>query len=81
MTRVQRSGRRQAIDEMIGSRLRERRKVLGLSQSAVGDVIGVTYQQVQKYERGNNRLSVGTLIDLCAYLEVPVSYFLEDLPG
>ncbi len=63
------------VDVFAGTKLRERRKILGLSQQALADTIGVTFQQVQKYERGANRVSVSTLHRLASALNVPPGYF------
>lgn len=68
------------IDVHVGARLRLRRILLGLSQSAVADRIGLTFQQVQKYERGTNRLAASTLYRVAQILDVPVSFFFDDLP-
>ena len=55
-----------------------RRKLFGLSQTALGEELGLTFQQVQKYERGTNRVSSSRLFELTRILGVPVSYFFED---
>ncbi|GAB6051349.1 helix-turn-helix transcriptional regulator [Magnetospira thiophila] len=67
------------IDHFVGARIRERRVMLGLSQQQMADVIGVTYQQAHKYERGINRISAGRLYEVAQALKVPVSYFYEGL--
>jgi transcriptional regulator with XRE-family HTH domain len=67
------------IDNHVGQRLRQRRQELGLSQTAVADQLEVTFQQVQKYERGMNRISASRLHDLCGILNVPVEYFFDGL--
>ena len=67
------------IDNHVGQRLRLRRQELGQSQTAVADQLEVTFQQVQKYERGMNRISASRLHDLCGILNVPVEYFFEGL--
>ncbi|HYE01020.1 MAG TPA: helix-turn-helix transcriptional regulator [Alphaproteobacteria bacterium] len=69
------------VDAHVGARVRLRRKLLGLSQTALGDALGVAFQQVQKYERGTNRISSSTLYAIARVLEVPVAYFFEGLPG
>jgi transcriptional regulator with XRE-family HTH domain len=66
------------IDVQVGARLRMRRKMLGLSQGELGQAIGVTFQQVQKYELGANRLSASRLHELSRILDVPVSFFFDD---
>lgn len=68
-------------DRHVGSRIRERRVMLGLSQQQMADLIGVTYQQAHKYERGINRISAGRLYEISQVLGVPVSYFFEGLEG
>lgn len=75
------SGTRSAteIDQHVGARLRVRRQVLGMSQEALGERLGVTFQQVQKYERGSNRVSASRLFFLADALDVPVSYFFDGL--
>lgn len=65
------------VDIHVGRRLRQKRTFLGLSQEAVGKQIGVTFQQIQKYERGINRMGASRLYDFAKALGVPVSYFFE----
>ncbi len=69
------------VDIHVGKQLRMRRVILGLSQEAIGKAIGITFQQVQKYERGINRMGASRLHELAKYLTVPVSYFFEGLNG
>jgi transcriptional regulator with XRE-family HTH domain len=66
------------IDKLVGARLRVRRITLGLSQEKLGDILGVTFQQVQKYEKGLNRVSASRLRQLSDALKTPASYFLEN---
>ena len=66
------------IDIHVGSRVRLRRNMLGLSQEKLGEAIGLTFQQVQKYERGANRIGASRLHDLSQVLDVPVSFFFDD---
>lgn len=66
-------------DRHVGARIRERRIMLGLSQQQMADLIGVTYQQAHKYERGINRISAGRLFEIAQVLGVPVNYFFEGL--
>ena len=66
-------------DRHVGSRIRERRIMLGLSQQQMADLIGVTYQQAHKYERGINRISAGRLFEIAQVLGVPVGFFYEGL--
>lgn len=67
------------VDRFVGARIRERRVMLGLSQSQMANLIGVTYQQAHKYERGINRISAGRLFEIAKVLRVPVSFFFEGL--
>lgn len=66
-------------DRHVGTRIRERRIMLGLSQQQMADLIGVTYQQAHKYERGINRISAGRLFEISQVLGVPVGFFYEGL--
>ncbi|TGY89060.1 XRE family transcriptional regulator [Marinicauda algicola] len=66
-----------AIDRHVGSRVRLRRQLLNMSQEKLGEELGVTFQQVQKYERGANRIGAGRLWTLARVLDVPVSFFYE----
>jgi transcriptional regulator with XRE-family HTH domain len=75
------SGRTQDIDRHVGARVRERRIMLGFTQQQLADLIGVTYQQAHKYERGINRISAGRLFEIAHVLSVPVNYFFEGLDG
>jgi transcriptional regulator with XRE-family HTH domain len=68
------------IDVQVGKRLRQRRALLGMSQEMMGDAVGVTFQQIQKYERGGNRISASRLYEFTRVLDVPVSYFFEEMP-
>ena len=80
---VGRGGRPQsravAADRHVGARIRERRLMLGLSQQQLARLIGVTYQQAHKYERGLNRISAGRLFEIAQVLHVPISWFFEGL--
>ena len=69
----------QNIDLLLGRRLRGRRRLMGLTQSQLAAMVGVRFQQVQKYESGANRISAARLWDFCQALEVPVAYFYEGL--
>ena len=73
------SGRTQDIDRYVGARMRERRIMLGLTQQQLAELIGVTYQQAHKYERGINRVSAGRLFEVPQVLSVPVNYFFDGL--
>ena len=79
-TPVRRStGRTQEIDRHVGARVRERRIMLGLTQQQLADLLGVTYQQAHKYERGINRVSAGRLYEVAQVLNVPIGYFFDGL--
>ena len=66
------------VDKQIGTRARMRRLMLGMSQKELGNALGVTFQQLQKYEQGTNRISAGRLMHLSGILHVPVTFFFED---
>ena len=66
-------------EKHVGRRLRMRRLMLNKSQSDIANALGLTFQQVQKYEKGSNRVSAGRLQALCAILQVPMSFFFEGL--
>jgi len=68
------------IDVHVGGRVRLRRTLLGMSQERLGDALGLTFQQVQKYERGANRIGSSRLFHLSQILDVPVSFFFDDMP-
>jgi transcriptional regulator with XRE-family HTH domain len=68
------------IDVHVGKRLRLRRTLLGMSQERLGEQLGLTFQQVQKYERGVNRIGSSRLFELGQILDVPVSFFFDDMP-
>lgn len=65
------------VDAYVGMRLKKRRMELGLSQNKIGELTGITFQQIQKYEKGLNRIGSGRLYELATILKVPVSYFFE----
>ena len=67
-------------DFEIGGRIRLRRRLLGVSQSTLAESVGLTFQQVQKYERGANRVSASKLYEIARFLQVTISYFFEELP-
>ncbi|ESQ79487.1 helix-turn-helix domain-containing protein [Asticcacaulis sp. YBE204] len=69
------------VDIHVGARVRMRRKFLGLSQEALADRIGLTFQQVQKYERGTNRISSSKLYEISRVLKAPVAYYFEGFAG
>lgn len=68
------------VDRHVGQRIRARRKMIGLSQSTLAEALNLTFQQIQKYERGANRVSASKLYETARCLGVPVSYFFEGLP-
>ena len=69
------------VDVHVGARLRQRRTLLGLSQEKLGEAVGLTFQQIQKYERGANRIGASRLYQLSNVLDVSVSYFFDEMPG
>ena len=69
------------VDIHVGGRLRLRRTLLGKTQTDLGNAVGLTFQQIQKYERGANRIGAGRLYDFSQLLDVPVSFFYDDMPG
>ena len=71
-------GKPNSVDGYVGSRLRLRRTLLGYSQEKLADALGITFQQVQKYERGTNRISASRLYKLSQILEVSVTYFFDE---
>src|SRR6202021_2315984 len=68
------------IDKHVGSRVRMRRMMLGMSQEKLGNSLGLTFQQVQKYEKGTNRIGASRLQQISQILQVPVSFFFEGAP-
>ncbi len=69
------------IDVHVGSRVRLRRMMLGMSQEKLGESLGITFQQIQKYEKGTNRIGASRLQHIARVLTMPVSYFFEGAPG
>ncbi|MEL6203131.1 MAG: helix-turn-helix domain-containing protein [Pseudomonadota bacterium] len=69
------------IDVHVGTRIRLRRAMVSMSQEKLGEALGITFQQVQKYEKGTNRVGASRLQNIAAILNVPVSFFFEDAPG
>ncbi len=67
------------VDVHVGSRVRLRRTLLGLSQEKLGEAVGLTFQQIQKYERGANRIGASRLFEFSRILDVPVSFFFDDM--
>ncbi|MEI9803292.1 MAG: helix-turn-helix domain-containing protein [Pseudolabrys sp.] len=69
------------IDKHVGSRVRMRRMMMSMSQEKLGDALGLTFQQVQKYEKGTNRIGASRLQHIAQILQVPVSFFFEGAPN
>ncbi|MCB1531362.1 MAG: helix-turn-helix transcriptional regulator [Alphaproteobacteria bacterium] len=72
-------GTADSVDVHVGKRLQLRRSLLGLSQEKLGEAVGLTFQQIQKYEKGLNRISSGKLFQFSKILDVPVQYFFDSL--
>lgn len=68
------------IDIHVGSRVRLRRTMMGMSQEKLGDKLGITFQQIQKYEKGTNRMGASRLQNIAVILDTPVAFFFEDAP-
>ena len=68
------------VDIHVGARLREKRILMGLSQTQLAEDLGITFQQVQKYERGTNRISASRLVDLSSVLDTDIMYFFNEMP-
>jgi len=75
-------GKRQPspVDVHVGAQVRQRRVMQGMTQTDLGDALGLTFQQVQKYEKGVNRVGSSRLFKLSQVLDVPIGYFFEDMP-
>jgi len=69
------------VDRHVGNRMRMRRLLIGMSQEKLGELLGITFQQVQKYEKGSNRVSASRLYHVAKVLSVPVQYFFDELQG
>ncbi len=74
------TGKPHPVDVHVGARVQQRRVLLGLTQTDLGDAAGLSYQQVQKYERGTNRIGASRLCELSRVLDVSIEYFFEDMP-
>ncbi len=70
-----------AIDRHVGDRVRMRRKMQGMTQEKLGDALGLTFKQVQKYEKGTNRIGASRLQHIASIQQVPISFFFEGAPG
>ena len=75
-----RTGIPNPVDIYVGEKLKERRKLLGLSQTELADMLGISFQQIQKYEKGKNRISASRLVDLSNVLDVNITYFFNEIP-
>jgi transcriptional regulator with XRE-family HTH domain len=71
-------GRANSVDENVGMQLRQRRSLLGLSQEKLAEQVGITFQQIQKYENGANRVSASRLYEFSKVLDIPVAFFFEN---
>ena len=74
------TGNPHPVDVRVGARVQQRRVLLGMTQTDLGDALGLSFQQVQKNESGTNRIGAGRLYDLARVLDVPVNFFFEDMP-
>ncbi|NCT40591.1 MAG: helix-turn-helix transcriptional regulator [Alphaproteobacteria bacterium] len=81
MTQRKTKGTPDSVDVHVGQRLRVRRSLLGMSQEKLAEAIGLTFQQIQKYERGVNRVSAGRLFQFSKILDVPIAYFYDQIGG
>ncbi|MBO4957075.1 MAG: helix-turn-helix transcriptional regulator [Rickettsiales bacterium] len=70
-----------SVDEYVGLKLKIKRSALGITQNELGDMTGITFQQIQKYEKGANRIGAGRLYEFATILNVPVSYFFDGYDG
>lgn len=75
---TKKKGRANSIDENVGVQLRQRRALLGMSQERLAEQVGITFQQIQKYENGANRVSASRLYEFSQVLNIPVSFFFEN---
>ena len=74
------TGNSHPVDIHVGARVRQRRKLLGWSQTGLGDALGLTFQQVQKYESGRNRIGSSRLFKLSQVFDVSIEYFFDEMP-
>jgi transcriptional regulator with XRE-family HTH domain len=81
LERPEKESRASPVDGHVGIRIRLRRTLMGMSQERLGEALGLTFQQVQKYERGVNRVGASRLFDLSRVLDVPISFFFDDMPA
>jgi transcriptional regulator with XRE-family HTH domain len=75
---TKKKGRANSVDENVGMQLRQRRSLLGLSQEKLAEQVGITFQQIQKYENGANRISASRLYEFSKVLDIPVAFFFEN---
>lgn len=75
---TKKKGRANSVDENVGMQLRQRRSLLGLSQEKLAEQVGITFQQIQKYENGANRISASRLYEFSRVLDIPVTFFFEN---
>jgi len=80
MARSTPTGKPRPVDVHVGSRVRQRRTLLGMSQEKLGEAVGLTFQQIQKYERGTNRIGASRLYEFSQILDVPPAYFFDEMP-
>jgi transcriptional regulator with XRE-family HTH domain len=76
----EKESRASPVDVHVGGRIRLRRTLMGMSQERLGEALGLTFQQIQKYERGVNRVGASRLFDLSRVLDVPIAFFYDDMP-
>ncbi len=75
-----RSDQEKRIDAHVGGRVRLRRTLMGMNQTALGEAVSISWQQIQKYENGNNFIGFGRLFQFAKVLDVPVSFFFDEMP-
>ena len=68
------------VDSHVGARVRQRRTLLGMKQFKLGDAVNLSFQQIQKYEKGTNRVSAAMMVDMAAILDVGIGYFYDEIP-
>jgi transcriptional regulator with XRE-family HTH domain len=78
-TMTQKRVEKNPADKHVGGRIRMRRMMIGMSQETLGDALGITFQQIQKYEKGTNRVGASRLQHICQVLQVPVGFFFEGM--
>ena len=78
---TKKKGKANSIDENVGMQLRQRRSLLGMSQEKLAEQVGITFQQIQKYENGANRISASRLFEFSKVLDIPVNFFFDSSNG